>query len=73
MLANPPYYASFQIARRFLLAAHAVLRPGGEILLVTKSPQWYAEHMPEWFDAVTIEPSKSYFLVHGVRPDAEPS
>jgi 16S rRNA (guanine1207-N2)-methyltransferase len=68
VLANPPYYAAFQIARRFLLAGRASLEPGGRILVVTKSPQWYQEHMPQWFDAVTIEPSKDYFIVNGQRP-----
>ena len=29
-LANPPYYASFQIARRFLLAAHAASGPAAK-------------------------------------------
>ena len=68
VLANPPYYASFQIARRFLLSGRESLAPGGRILLVTKSPQWYQEHMPEWFDAVAIEPSKDYYIVRGLRP-----
>ncbi len=67
-LANPPYYANFQIARRFLLAGQAALEPGGRILLVTKSADWYAEHMPNWFDDVEICEAKSYFLVSGRKP-----
>lgn len=69
VLANPPYYAGFQIARRFLTAGHAALRLGGRILLVTKSPDWYAEHASEWFEAIGIDESKGYFLIHGRRAE----
>ena len=68
VLANPPYYANFQIARRFLLAGRAALAPGGRILLVTKLADWYAEHMPDWFADVEIQPAKSYYLIAGRKP-----
>lgn len=68
-LANPPYYANFQIAEHFLLSARASLRPGGRVLVVTKSPKWYAQRMGEWFEAVRIEPSKDYHLAFGRRPE----
>ncbi len=64
-LANPPYYANFQIARQFLLSALVALRPGGRILAVTKSPGWYAENMLEWFADVAIDESKGYYLARG--------
>lgn len=67
-LANPPYYANFQIARRFLLAGRAALAPGGRILLVTKLADWYAENMPDWFADVEIQPAKSYYLIAGRKP-----
>ena len=67
VVANPPYYAGFRIARFFLEAAHAVLRRGGRIFVVTKQPEWYAEYMPEWFNDVAIEPSKDYWIVRGRR------
>jgi 16S rRNA G1207 methylase RsmC len=67
VLANPPYYAAFQIARLFACAGCAALRRGGRILMVTKSPDWYRENMPHWFDDVTIEPSKEYHIVSAVR------
>jgi 16S rRNA (guanine1207-N2)-methyltransferase len=67
VLANPPYYAAFQIARLFALAGHNALRPGGQILIVTKSPDWYRENMPEWFADVRIEASKEYYIVRGMR------
>jgi 16S rRNA (guanine1207-N2)-methyltransferase len=68
VLANPPYYANFQIAQRFLLAGKTALEPGGRILLVTKSPDWYAEHMPDWYEDVQIQEAKGYHLVSGLKP-----
>jgi len=68
VLANPPYYSHFEIARKFLLAARGALRRGGELLLVTKSPTWYEEHAGEWFRDLEITPSKDYYLVRGKRP-----
>jgi 16S rRNA G1207 methylase RsmC len=69
-LANPPYYSSFRIARHFLIAGREALRPSGKILLVTKSPDWYRQNMPEWYDDVTLTERKSYYIVQAVRrPD----
>jgi 16S rRNA G1207 methylase RsmC len=67
VFANPPYYANYEIARRFLEIAHAVLSPGGKILLVTKSPTWYDENFSGWFKRGQIEQSKDYWLVSGFR------
>jgi 16S rRNA (guanine1207-N2)-methyltransferase len=67
-LANPPYYANFRIARHFLTAGRQALRRGGTILLVTKQPQWYQQHMSEWFDEVNISQYKGYHLLQAVRP-----
>lgn len=66
VLANPPYYANFRIARHFLEAGHESLRPGGRILVVTKSPEWYAENMPQRYDQLEIEAVKGYHVVRGV-------
>jgi 16S rRNA (guanine1207-N2)-methyltransferase len=66
-LANPPYYSNFRIARHFLTAARQSLKPGGRMLLVTKEPQWYREHMPQWFDEVLLTECKGYYLVQAVR------
>jgi 16S rRNA (guanine1207-N2)-methyltransferase len=66
-LANPPYYAAFQIARHFLQSAAAALAPGGRIVVVAKFPEWYEEHAPEWFEQVEIEPSKEYWIIRGVK------
>lgn len=67
VLANPPYYAGFRIARFFLEAGRAALRPGGRIYVVTKRPDWYAEYMSQWFNDVVIEASKDYWIARGRR------
>ena len=66
-VANPPYFAGFRIARFFLETARAALRPGGRIYVVSKQPEWYAENMPQWFDNVTVAPSKGYWIARGSR------
>jgi 16S rRNA (guanine1207-N2)-methyltransferase len=67
-LANPPYYANFRIDRHFLAAGHEALRPGGRMLVVTKSPEWYQDNMPTLFNDVTVTPSKGYHIAQGVQP-----
>lgn len=66
-LANPPYYASFRIAEHFLLAGRDALRPGGTILVVTKHPDWYREHMPAWYGGVSVDERKGYYVIRGTR------
>ena len=66
-VANPPYFADFRIAEHFIHVAKEALKPGGQLLLVTKQPQWYEESMPDRWDDVDIWPSKKYHLVAAVR------
>lgn len=67
-LANPPYYADNQIAELFVDAAYRSLRPGGQLLIVAKRPDWYAETMPVAWSDVEHWSSKSYCLVSAFRP-----
>jgi 16S rRNA G1207 methylase RsmC len=64
-LANPPYYSSFRIAEHFLRTGRDALRPGGKILIVTKTPKWYQENMPNWYEDVTVHARKGYFIGQG--------
>ena len=48
--------------------AHQSLRPSGTLLLVTKFANWHREHMPAWFDEVTMTERRGYCVFHGVRP-----
>ncbi len=66
-LANPPYFGNFLIAEKFLIAAHAALRPGGRLVLVTKQPSWYQENMPRWFLDSEVFASRRYHIASGTR------
>ena len=63
VLANPPYFSNFRIAELFLRIAARALKKGGKLLLVTKTPQWYAENMPAAFDDAFTQPAGNYVLV----------
>ena len=67
-LANPPYYADFEIAGRFVESARLALAPGGTLLVVTKQPSWYLEHLPQMWQDVAEEQVKGYHLIEAVRP-----
>jgi 16S rRNA G1207 methylase RsmC len=62
-LANPPYFADYEIAQRFVDAARRSLKSGGHLLVVTKTPNWSEGYLAaEWYD-VQATPSKRYFVV----------
>ncbi len=67
-LANPPYYADFEIAEKFVESARLALAPGGTLLVVTKQPSWYLEHLPRMWQDVAEEQVKGYHLIEAVRP-----
>jgi 16S rRNA (guanine1207-N2)-methyltransferase len=66
-LGNPPYFSNYQIAHVFLQAARRALKPGGQVMIVTKTPLWYEEHVPEYFEDLSIEPGKNYTLIRAVQ------
>jgi 16S rRNA G1207 methylase RsmC len=63
VLANPPYYSDFRIAQLFVKIAVCALRKNGWLLIVTKTPQWYVEHLPEEFNEVMTQPAGNYVVV----------
>jgi 16S rRNA G1207 methylase RsmC len=65
VLGNPPYFSNYRIAEIFLEAARRALKPGGEVLMVTKTPNWFLEHMPRYFQHVEERPAKNYSSVAG--------
>ena len=68
-LANPPYFAHFRIAELFLQAAQTALRPGGQVWIVGKQPDWYQSNVPRWFDRVKlIRTGGGYCIATGTRP-----
>jgi 16S rRNA G1207 methylase RsmC len=62
-IANPPYFADFEIAQRFVDAARRSLKSGGELLVVTKTPNWYEEYLAAEWHEVQVTPVKRYFVV----------
>jgi len=67
VLANPPYYADFRIAKLFVDSALKALVPGGMLYLVTKHATWYQENLfPGWRDLI-IRPRGQYFIVTARR------
>jgi len=68
-LANPPYYSDFRLAELFCESARLALAPGGTLLVVTKQPTWYLEHLPRMWTNVAREEVKGYNVIEAVRPD----
>lgn len=66
VLGNPPYYSDHRIAEIFLQGARQALKPGGTVLIVSKSPAWFEERMGELFDEVVPHPHKAYTVVAGI-------
>lgn len=67
VLANPPYYSHFRIARLFVDIAIRALRKGGTLLLVTKTPEWYLEHLPKEFAGVSNQVVGNFCVVSGQK------
>ena len=67
-LANPPYYSDFRLAELFVESARLALAPGGTLLVVTKQPSWYLEHLPRMWNDVAREEVKTYHIIEAVRP-----
>jgi precorrin-6B methylase 2 len=67
-VANPPYFSSYQIAELFCTAAAKHLKPHGQLLIVTKTPDWFQQRMPDWFEEVAVRPSGRYFIASGRTP-----
>ncbi|MBX3420237.1 MAG: methyltransferase [Pirellulaceae bacterium] len=67
-LANPPYYGDHSIAQHFVEVSLRWLRPGGALLVVTKSPAWYESSFPSLLEDVDIFPSGHYFVCCGRKP-----
>ena len=68
VLGNPPYFSHYKIAETFLQTACRALKPGGQVLIVTKTPHWFEERMPELFDDVQRETGLHYSICRGTEP-----
>lgn len=69
VVANPPYYSNFRLAQLFLDIAAKALRPGGELLVVSKTPDWYLTALATRFQRPEIVNSGGYSVVRAaIRP-----
>lgn len=67
-VANPPYYSNFRIAELFVQIAAKALCRGGQLLVVTKTPEWYAENLPALgFGYSDVAEAKNYTIVQAER------
>lgn len=73
VLANPPYYSNFRIAVLFLSIAHRALQPDGQLLVVTKAPQWFVENMSDSFGHVEVITAGQYYVVSARRITEAPT
>ena len=62
VLANPPYYADYRIAERFVEIASRAAASGASVFFVGKRPEWYADRLPQSFVDVRIIPTKGYWV-----------
>jgi 23S rRNA (guanine1835-N2)-methyltransferase len=67
VVTNPPYYSDFRIPTLFLNIAARALCSGGIVMLVTKSPQWYADHLPMDFAEATLKTVGNYVVLSARR------
>lgn len=67
-VTNPPYFANYRIAELFSRIAAAALRPNGQLMIVTKTPQWYVDRLPEFgLGEVEVDQAKNYMIVRAWR------
>lgn len=69
VLANPPYFGNDLISQHFVDTAIDVLRPGGALLVVTKSPEWYDDYFEaRRLDDIAIFEASKYFIACCRKP-----
>jgi 16S rRNA (guanine1207-N2)-methyltransferase len=66
VVTNPPYYGNWRIAELFLQTARAALAPGGKLIVVTKSPEYYREQLAPDYEKPQ-EASKGGYAILAAR------
>ena len=67
ILANPPYYAASNIASMFIEKSRLLLKPGGQLFLVTKQVEVVAPFMVEVFGDVDAYENRGYTILEAER------
>ncbi len=65
--ANPPYYSDHRISEIMMHLGYWALKADGTLLVVTKDPEWYVDHVSEWYHETTVIAVKKYFVVRCQR------
>jgi 16S rRNA (guanine1207-N2)-methyltransferase len=73
VLANPPYFSNFRIARSFVETAAEHLRPGGQLWMVAKAAAKHAELLGEQFTDVSITMTHKGHGIIGARRSDVPA
>ena len=69
VLANPPYFSNYRIAQLFLASSYRCLKRHGWVHIVTKTPVWFEEIMPEVFEEIEANEVRDYWIVSGRKPN----
>lgn len=67
VLTNPPYYGNWRIAEMFLDTARKCLKPGGKLIVVTKSLEWYKEQLKPDFTGLQEQTKGGYMVLTATR------
>lgn len=68
VLANPPYYSNFRLAELFVQIATKALVTDGYLLIVTKTPKWYEDHLPtQGYSEINVLEYKNYRVVTAMK------
>lgn len=67
ILSNPPYQTDFQVAKGFILKGFNRLKLGGEMTLVVKRRDWYANKLTSVFGGVSVREADGYFVMTAQR------
>lgn len=63
VMANPPYYSNWAIAKIFVEGAARALKPGGKLFLVTKNAEWYLNNLPFVLTNVEAREVRDYVII----------
>ena len=67
VLANPPYFGSFRISKLFVRESARVLKPGGELYLVTRAPDEHCLMLEEDFGDGELVERRGYTVFRVVK------
>jgi 16S rRNA G1207 methylase RsmC len=67
VVANPPYFAHFKIAERFIAAAHSHLEVNGRLWLVAKAAEEHAARVEQAFGNADLRSVGDYGVIAAVR------